>query len=199
MSLEELETTWNTQTATAAPSTAARQRINEAQRSFRRHAWLLFIGTLGNALALGLQLHRLATVPERTLANSTWELLIPGLTFLICLGGAVLLHRSHRRYRALQHDTRRCLELVRKEKRQEIAALTVWLPATYAGFLVLIVFSKFQSIAAGFESPGNAWSGVAMAAALFIVISAFLAHRAHVFLKPEVADLDRTLHSLATG
>ncbi len=196
MSLEELETTWSNQTASASPADQARERIDQAQRSFRRHTWLLVVGLLGNLIGLALQLHRVAVMPERTLANSAWELLIPGLTLLICLGGAVLLYRAHRRYQALKHDTRRCLELVLKEKRQEISALTLWIPATYLAFLGLIVLSKFQSIAAGFESPGNAWSGVVMAAALFIFISAFLIHRAHAFIKPEVADLDRTLSSL---
>ena len=195
MSLEEMESTWSTQRS-AAPANEARQRVDQAQRSFRRHAWLLLVGVLGNLIGLALQLHRVATVPGRTVANSAWELLIPGLTLLICLGGAVLLYRSHRRYQTLKHDTRRCLELVLKEKRQEITALTLWLPFTYVAFLGLIVLSKFQSIAAGFESPGNAWSGVAMAAGLFIFISAFLIHRAHAFIKPEVADLDRTLNSL---
>ena len=56
-----------------------------------------------------------------------------------------------------------------------------------------------QSIAAEFESPGNAWSGVWMAALFFFVTSAFPFHRARVFFEPEVRELRQTLHSLVSG
>jgi hypothetical protein len=198
MSLEEMESTWNAQPALS--STADAQAwIDKSLRSFRTHAVVLLIAILGNGLLLGLQIHRLVVDPDRTLANSTWELLVPALTFLICLGGVVLFRRSLRQYRALSHDTRGCLELILKEKQREITALTRWIPATYVGFLGLIALGKLQSIAAEFESPGNAWSGVWMAALFFFVTSAFPFHRARVFVEPEVRELRQTLHSLVSG
>ncbi|WP_221031086.1 hypothetical protein [Actomonas aquatica] len=195
MSLDEMESTWHQQPP-PPPSSAPHDWIEQTRRSFRWHALLVLFGALANGIGLILQLHRLLTDPGRTFSNSFWELLIPGLTFLICLVGAVLLRRALQRYHSLQHDTRRCLEHILHEKRQEITALTVWLPLTYLGFMGLVILGKFQSIAAEFESPANAWSGAWMAAVLFIVAGAFLFHRANAFLKPEVRELEATLHAL---
>ena len=190
-----MESTWSAQSA-PKPTTDPRTWIDKSHRAFRTHAVLLLVAILGNGLSLGLQIHRLIVLPERTVANSTWELVIPGLTFLICIGGVVLFRRFMRKYRSLMHDTRRCLELILKEKRREISALTWWIPAAYVGFLVLIIFGKLQSIAAQFESPSNAWSGVWMTAAFLFVVSAFLFHRARAFVQPEVRELEQTLDSL---
>ena len=128
MSLEEMESTWSAQSA-PKPTTDPRTWIDKSHRAFRTHAVLLLVAILGNGLSLGLQIHRLIVLPERTVANSTWELVIPGLTFLICIGGVVLFRRFMRKYRSLMHDTRRCLELILKEKRREVSALTWWIPA----------------------------------------------------------------------
>ena len=191
-----METTWEAQRP-PAPTTAPLSWIEKSKRSFRAHALLLIVAILGNLLALGLQVHRLFVDPDRTLSNSTMEFTIPFLTFIICLGGAVLLRRSLHKYRSLMHDTRRCLEMILKEKKQEITALTRWLPASYVGFFLLIVLGKFQSIAAGFESPDNAWTGVWMTAMLLIAVSAALYHRALRFVQPEITELQTTLDSLA--
>jgi hypothetical protein len=198
MSLEEMETTWSNQAA-PAPDADARTWIDKTRRSFRTHALLLTIAVLGNALGFGLQIHRLIMLPDRTLANSGWELTVTALTLIACVVGVFLFRRSLRKYRSLLHDTRRCLEMIVREKKQEIVAMTRWVPLAYLGFLGLIVLGKFQSIAAEFETPANAWSGVWMAGLLFFVVSVALFHRANAFLKPEVTELEKTLKSLVAG
>lgn len=198
MSLDEMQTTWSNQ-PNPAPASDARAWIDKTQREFRLHAIILIVAVVGNAIGLGLQLHRLIVVPERTLGNSGWELVIPALSFAICLGGSFLFRRALRKYRSLLHDTRRCLELVLREKKQEIVAHTRWIPAAFIGFLAIITLGKLQTIAGNIETPENAWSGVVMAAVLFLFTSICLIHRANAFLKPEIADLEQTLKSLLRG
>lgn len=195
MSLDEMENAWDHQVA-QPPLADAESWLTQTERKARHGAWVITLCTMIALFNLGLPLLRLFTDPSRTITNSTWELVIPALALVIALMGNYLVVRHRRKYRTLRHDTRRCLESILQEKRHEITAMTLWLPGTFAGFLILIVLSKFQSIAAGFESPVNAWSGVVFAGLLFTVICAFLFHRANAFLKPEVEDLERTLRSL---
>lgn len=195
MSLDEMETTWANQPRLPA-STDAQSLIEKSQRNVRTQSLFLLITTLIGAGNLALQVHRLLIEPDRTLVNSYWELTIPALAFALTLVGIQLFRRNLRAYRALLHDTHRCLQLILKEKRNEVTALTRWVPATFLFFLGLIVLSKLQTIASGLESPGNAWGGVIFAGAIFVLVSAGLFHRANAFVKPEVDDLEKTLQSL---
>ncbi len=197
MSLEEMESTWGSQSAPVSDTAAAQAWIDKSRRAVRTTALFLLVTTLIAVGNLGLQLHRLAVDPDRTFANSYSEIALAALGAGFAIFGVVSFRLGQRKYRALMHDTRRCLELILQEKRTEITALTAWVPATLLGCLGLVALGKLQIIGSGLESPANAWSGVIFAAVFFLIISTVLIHRAIAFVKPEARELETTLRSLA--
>ena len=196
MSIEEMESTWHDQPTPTSDVQTPASWIDRNQRRYRGTALFIMGTTLLASVNFGLKLLQIWQDPARTLANTSWELFIVGLTLLAALYGFRQFAKGWREFKTLSHNTRACLDTIIRETRREILAMRWGIPAAYVGFIGLLVLAKFQSIAAGHESSDNAWMGLVLAIVIFVLVSGFCFHRANAFLVPELKALRQTRQTL---
>ncbi len=185
MSLDEMEQTWNEQ---QLPSDPAAKPVQKAANSLSRTLLLAWAMLAVMVFALALKVHEVWVEPERTFANSFWNLSIAAAS-VACGGfGVVWARRFVSEFRTLAHDTVRCLDLLIYNVEWEIRSIRRDLPLMMLGFLILFVLAKGQSISAGFESSVE-WNYIWFVLVVFGITGAVMYHRVQAFLRPRLEEL----------
>ncbi|MCC5024505.1 MAG: hypothetical protein J6386_17690 [Candidatus Synoicihabitans palmerolidicus] len=184
-----MESTWSAQPMQQGADSETTRRISKMGRSLRSQLLISFGSLAITLLVFASKLQKIGADPTRTFANSFWDLTLV-LAGVACAGfGVSCALRFRREFRALGQDTRQCLELLISNVDEEIRSIRRDGPPMFALYLVLMIFAKWQSIDAGFESRWE-WGFIVAVASMLTVVGAVLRHRLRAFLVPRRAELE---------
>lgn len=196
MSIEELETIWKTQRKSNVELPSSWQYwIRHARRSSIGVIMALTTCIMITVIGLALKIHRIWITPEMTWINSSFDLLISlGIVVCSCYGAQQYL-RHQRELASLAQDPLNCMEFLIETTRCEIRDIKLRLPGIMILILGLVLLAKWQSVATGLETTGNAGGGVAMVLVVILTAMAVMYHRRKAFLEPRLDQLCQALHS----
>ena len=193
MSIDEMETVWREQTVEAKQLERWHYWAQRARTSSRMLQAVLGLAFFVTVLGFCLKVHRILIDPETTLANSGVDLLISLVAIIFASLGIRYYFRSRRELASLADDPIGCIEHLIRGTKQEIQDMRWRIPGAICGILFLAGLSKWQSISTGYETFGNAVSGLILIVFLMLIVGSAMFHRLKAFLEPRMTELDTIL------